>query len=315
MAKILTITLNPAIDVTIQLNELQIGEVNRQESVEIHAAGKGLNVAQVLKDLGHDVIVSGFLGTSNRQIFDTHFEQVQFQSEFIYIEGETRQNIKIAEHYGRMTDLNGKGFLVSELDKKNLFQKIEMILPQVEVVAIAGSLPQGFSIDEFQKLIKLIQKHGKKVALDTSGKALVAAIECQPWMIKPNTDELVESYQLPATAYVQQKELFKNLAKIEHVVISMGEDGVNWLHETHPLHAQAPKVVVKSTVGAGDSLLAGMIHGLINNFSAEETLKTATAIASHAVTQIGFRIPNAEMLNQLKAQTTINSLSESDANC
>lgn len=315
MAKILTITLNPAIDVTIQLTELQVGEVNRQESVEIHAAGKGLNVAQVLKDLEHDVIVSGFLGTSNRQIFDTHFEQAQFQPEFIYIEGETRQNIKIAEHSGRMTDLNGKGFLVSELDKKNLFQKIEMILPQVDVVAIAGSLPQGFSIDELQQLIKLIQQQGKKVALDTSGKALVAAIECQPWMIKPNTDELVESYQLPAATYTEQKKLFDNLAKIEHVVISMGENGVNWLHDTHPLHAKAPKVIVKSTVGAGDSLLAGMIHGLINGFSDEETLKTATAIASHAVTQIGFRIPNAETLNELKAQTTINSLSESDANC
>ncbi|KUM11372.1 1-phosphofructokinase [Acinetobacter calcoaceticus] len=315
MAKVLTITLNPAIDVTIQLNELQVGEVNRQESVEIHAAGKGLNIAQVLKDLGHEVIVSGFLGTTNRQIFDNHFKEAQFQPEFIYIEGETRQNIKIAEHSGRMTDLNGKGFLVSEQDKKNLFQKIEMILPQVEVIAIAGSLPQGFSVDELKQLIKLIQGQGKKVALDTSGKALVAAIECQPWMIKPNTDELVESYQLPATTYAEQKKLFENLAEIEHVVISMGEDGVNWLHNTQPLHAKAPKVVVKSTVGAGDSLLAGMIHGLMNGFSAEETLKTATAIASHAVTQIGFRIPNVEMLNQLKAQTTINSLSESDANC
>lgn len=315
MAKVLTITLNPAIDVTIQLNELQIGEVNRQESVEIHAAGKGLNIAQVLKDLGHEVVVSGFLGATNRQIFDDHFKEAQFQSEFIYIEGETRQNIKIAEQSGRMTDLNGKGFFVSELDKKNLFQKIEMILPQVDVVAIAGSLPQGFSADELQQLIKLIQEQGKNVALDTSGKALVAAIECQPWMIKPNTDELVESYQLPATTYAEQKKLFANLAKIEHVVISMGEDGVNWLHDTHPLHATAPKVIVKSTVGAGDSLLAGMIHGLLSGFSAEETLKTATAIASHAVTQIGFRIPNAEKLNQLKAQTTINSLSESDANC
>lgn len=315
MAKVLTITLNPAIDVTIQLNELQVGEVNRQESVEIHAAGKGLNIAQVLKDLGHEVIVSGFLGTTNRQIFDNHFKEAQFQPEFIYIEGETRQNIKIAEHSGRMTDLNGKGFLVSEQDKKNLFQKIEMILPQVEVIAIAGSLPQGFSVDELKQLIKLIQGQGKKVALDTSGKALVTAIECQPWMIKPNTDELVESYQLPAATYAEQKKLFENLAEIEHVVISMGEDGVNWLHNTHPLHAKAPKVVVKSTVGAGDSLLAGMIHGLMNGFSAEETLKTATAIASHAVTQIGFRIPNAEKLVQLKAQTTINSLSESDANC
>ena len=79
-----------------------------------------------------------------------------------------------------------------------------MILPQVDVVAIAGSLPQGFSVDELQQLIKLIQQQGKKVALDTSGKALVAAIECQPWMIKPNTDELVESYQLPATTYAEQ---------------------------------------------------------------------------------------------------------------
>ena len=315
MARVLTITLNPAIDVTIQLKELQIGQVNRQESVEIHAAGKGLNIAQVLKDLGHEVIVSGFLGTTNKQIFDEHFKKAQFQPEFIYVEGETRQNIKIAEDSGRMTDLNGKGFLVSELDKKNLFQKIEMILPQIDVVAIAGSLPQGFSVDELQQLIKLIQDHEKKVALDTSGKALVAAIECQPWMIKPNTDELVESYQLPAATYFEQKKLFEKLAKIEHVVISMGEDGVNWLHDTHPLHATAPKVIVKSTVGAGDSLLAAMIHGLINGFSAKETLKTATAIASHAVTQIGFRIPNTEMLNQLKAQTTINSLSESDANC
>ncbi|EXB04517.1 1-phosphofructokinase [Acinetobacter baumannii] len=314
MAKILTITLNPAIDVTIQLNELLVGEVNRQESVEIHAAGKGLNVAQVLKDLGHDVIVTGFLGEHNRQIFDTHFAQAQFQPEFIYIDGETRQNIKIAEHSGRMTDLNGKGFFVSETNKQSLFNKIEALLPQVEVVAIAGSLPQGFSIDELQQLIQLIKKNNKKVALDTSGKALVAAIECQPWMIKPNTDELVESYQRPATSYAEQRKLFDSLTNIEHVVISMGEDGVNWLHATHPLHAQAPKVIVKSTVGAGDSLLAGMIHGLVNQLPPEETLKTATAIASHAVTQIGFRIPTSEVLNQLKVQTIINSLSESDAN-
>ena len=82
-----------------------------------------------------------------------------------------------------------------------------------------------------------------------------------------------------------------------------------------PLTRSSTKGYCKSTVGAGDSLLAGMIHGLVNQLPPEETLKTATAIASHAVTQIGFRIPTSEVLNQLKAQTIINSLSESDANC
>ena len=316
MAKILTITLNPAIDITIQLDTLKIGEVNRQETVQTHAAGKGLNVAQVLKDLGHNVIVSGFLGQDNRQIFDTHFAQAQFDNQFVYIKGETRQNIKLAEQSGQMTDINGKGFWVSEQDKQNLFSQIEQILPEIDVVVIAGSLPQGFSTEELQNLMQLIQRHHKKIAIDTSGKALVTAIQNQPWMIKPNTDELTESYGLAANTYAEQQKLFSGLnSTIEHIVVSMGEHGVNWLHQTHPLHAQAPKVSVKSTVGAGDSLLAGMIHGLVSHLSMQETLKTATAIASHAVTQIGFRIPDADTLQQLKSQTTINSLSESDANC
>jgi 1-phosphofructokinase len=83
-------------------------------------------------------------------------------------------------------------------------------------------------------------------------------------MIKPNTDELVESYQRPATSYAEQRKLFDSLTNIEHVVISMGEDGVIG-YTPLTLHAQVPKVIVKSTVGAGDSLLAGMIHGLLTN--------------------------------------------------
>ncbi len=111
MAKILSITLNPAIDLTVQLDQLKVGEVNRQLTAQSHAAGKGLNVAQVLKDLGHELIVSGFLGQDNRQIFDHHIQQEQFDNQFIYVAGETRQNIKVAEASGQMTDINGKGFL------------------------------------------------------------------------------------------------------------------------------------------------------------------------------------------------------------
>ncbi|KAA8734799.1 1-phosphofructokinase [Acinetobacter qingfengensis] len=312
MTTILCITLNPAIDVTLQLDILKIGEVNRQQNIECHAAGKGLNVAQVLKDLGHKVIVTGFLGQNNRQIFDQHFATQHFHNQFVYVEGETRQNIKVAEQSGRMTDINGKGFLVSEQHKQQLQQQISQLLEQFEIVVIAGSLPQGFSTFELAELIKWLKSKGKKVVVDTSGSALSAAISAQPWMIKPNTDELAETYLQPAQSYLQQKQLFQSLQipEIEHIIVSMGELGVNWLGQQQDFHANAPKVTVKSTVGAGDSLLAGMIHGLIQKNSAQETLKTATAIGSHAVTQIGFHIPQNSIIDDLKQQISVTALSE-----
>ncbi|MCF9046705.1 1-phosphofructokinase [Acinetobacter nectaris] len=310
MAKVLTITLNPAIDITLQLETLKLGEVNRQQAAQSLAAGKGLNVAQVLKDLGHSPIVTGFLGQSNRQLFDHHFEKEGLENHFVYIEGETRHNIKVAEQSGRMTDINGKGFFVDEAAKKNLREKISQLIDQVEIIAISGSLPQGFSPDELVELIEWLKTKGKKVAVDTSGKALSAAISANPWLIKPNTDELAEAYHASVNTFAEQHALFSQLnSTIENIIVSMGEQGVNWLHPTHPLHAKAPKVTVKSTVGAGDSLVAGMIHGFLNQTSPEETLKTATAIGSNAVTQIGFAIEDLSAIDKLKQQISIDSLS------
>ncbi|MEB5477785.1 1-phosphofructokinase [Acinetobacter pollinis] len=310
MAKVLTITLNPAIDITLQLDTLKVGEVNRQQSAQSLAAGKGLNVAQVLKDLGHSPIVTGFLGQSNRQIFDRHFEKEGLDNHFIYIHGETRHNIKVAEQSGRMTDINGKGFFVDEDAKNRLRETISQLIDQVEIIAISGSLPQGFSPDELIELIEWLKSKGKKVAVDTSGKALSAAISANPWLIKPNTDELSEAYNAPANTFAEQKAVFDKLnATIENIIVSMGEEGVNWLHPSHPLHAKAPKVTVKSTVGAGDSLVAGMIHGFLTKTAPEETLKTATAIGSNAVTQIGFAIEDLSAIDKLKQQISIDSLS------
>lgn len=309
MAKILTITLNPAIDVTIELDQLNVGEVNRQKANQSHAAGKGLNVAQVLRNLGHDVIVSGFLGEGNRQIFDQHFIKQSFDNQFVYVEGETRQNIKIAEQSGRMTDINGKGFWVEDSAKQALKQKLSAVLEQAEAVVISGSLPQNYSTQEFADLIVWLKDQGQKVAVDSSGDALRAAIAVNPWLIKPNTDELTESYHLPAETFAEQKQIFEqNNIQIENIVVSMGEHGVNWLNQNQALHASAPKVKVKSTVGAGDSMVAGMVHGLISQFSAEETLKTATAIGSNAVTQIGFQLPDPSIIEDLKQQISISSL-------
>lgn len=307
MARILIITLNPAIDVTLSVEQLHLGQVNRQQSTCIHPAGKGLNVAQVLKKLGHEVWVTGFLGQNNRTIFDDLFLTQGFRTEFVFVEGETRHNIKIAEESGRMTDVNGIGFYINAEQKQALLNKISILSSQVDAIVLSGSLPQGFDIDDLRELVRTIQNYNVQLAIDTSGQALNVIAQLNPWLIKPNVDELEQAFAQSAQTLEEQCQLIQKYGlHIEHIVISMGEQGVHWIQREHIFSANSPKVVVKSTVGAGDTLLAGIVHGLLTQSSVTDTLMLATALASHAVTQIGVNIiPDDETLTRLKQQIQV----------
>ncbi|GAB7533567.1 1-phosphofructokinase [Pseudomonas sp. 3A(2025)] len=312
MARILTLTLNPALDLTVQLGQLKVGEVNRSDAMLTHAAGKGLNVAQVLADLGHDLTVAGFLGLDNPQAFDALFARRGFVDEFVRVPGETRSNIKLAEADGCITDVNGPGLLVSEADQQRLFERLELIAPGFDALVVAGSLPRGVSPQWLQRLLVMLKAKGLKVALDSSGQALRAGLEAGPWLVKPNTEELSDALGVAVNSSREQADAAQRLQAqgIEHVVISQGADGVNWFGAQGALHAQPPKVTVASTVGAGDSLLAGMLHGLLSGHAPQQTLRTATAIAAMAVTQIGFGITDAVHLEQLANGVTVRNLTE-----
>jgi 1-phosphofructokinase len=312
MAKILTLTLNPALDLTVQLGPLQVGQVNRSDAMLSHAAGKGINVAQVLADLGHEVTVAGFLGVDNQQAFEALFAQRRFVDEFVRVPGETRSNIKLAESSGRVTDLNGPGPQVSDEAQLALMARLEQIAPGFDAVVVAGSLPRGVSPDWLQALLLRLKDAGLMVALDTSGLALRAGLAAGPWLIKPNTEELADALDAPIISIEAQAEVARRLRTqgIEHVVISQGSEGVHWFSSTIALHALPPKVVVASTVGAGDSLLAGMVHGLLSGHPPQQIIRTATAIAAMAVTQIGFGISDAAQLKRLEKSVSVRVLTE-----
>ncbi|WP_210642812.1 1-phosphofructokinase [Pseudomonas sp. Tri1] len=312
MAKILTLTLNPALDLTVELARLEPGQVNRSDAMHAHAAGKGVNVAQVLADLGHTLTVSGFLGEDNAQMFEALFIQRGFVDAFIRVPGETRSNIKLAEQDGRITDLNGPGPVVDEAAQQALLERLEQIAPGHDVVVVAGSLPRGVSPQWLQALITRLKKLGLNVALDTSGEALRVALAAGPWLIKPNTEELADALGCEVVSELAQAQAAQRLHAqgIEHVVISHGADGVNWFSVGSALHASPPKVSVASTVGAGDSLLAGMLHGLLSADTPEQTLRTATAIAAMAVTQIGFGIHDTALLASLEQGVRVRPLTE-----
>ena len=311
MARVLTVTLNPALDLTVQLPALRLGEVNRSDNLQVHAAGKGLNVAQVLADLGHQLTVTGFLGEANAQPFEQLFAARGFADEFVRVAGETRSNIKLAEADGRITDINGPGLEVGAAQRDELLARLERMVPGHELVVVAGSLPRGVEVPWFVELLQRLARLGARVALDTSGAALREGLALSPWLIKPNEEELAQARGLdPADAQALADEARRLNARIEHVVMSQGAAGVSWFSPAAAWHAQPPKVRVVSTVGAGDSLLAGMLHGLLAGWPAERTLAHATAIAAQAVGQVGFGITDRAQLAELEAAVRLQPLSQ-----
>jgi len=311
MARVLTVTLNPALDLTVQLPVLRLGEVNRSDNLQVHAAGKGLNVAQVLADLGHQLTVTGFLGEANAQPFEQLFAARGFADEFVRVAGETRSNIKLAEADGRITDINGPGLEVGAAQRDELLARLERLVPGHELVVVAGSLPRDVEVPWFVELLQRLARLGARVALDTSGAALREGLALSPWLIKPNEEELAQARDLdPADAQALADEARRLNARIEHVVMSQGAAGVSWFSPAAAWHAQPPKVRVVSTVGAGDSLLAGMLHGLLAGWPAERTLAHATAIAAQAVGQVGFGITDRAQLAELEAAVRLQPLSQ-----
>lgn len=297
MARILTLTLNPALDLTLRLSSLQPGAINRCDELRSHAAGKGLNVAQVLADLGHSLSVSGFLGRANAAPFERLMQARGFHDLFVRVPGETRSNIKLAEADGRITDLNGPGPQVEAEHLQRLEEELQPLLAGHDAVVVAGSLPRGVTTQWFASLLRRIKASGVPLVVDSSGAALQAALGVMPWLIKPNEEELREACggDLPAAITRLRGQ------GIEHVLLSRGADGVEWHGPGIALRAVPPRVEVASTVGAGDSLLAASLHGLLQGWPAERTLRLATAVAAQAVTQIGFGIHDREQLARFEA--------------
>lgn len=310
MARILTITLNPALDVTVSLETLVPGSVNRSKGLSTHAAGKGLNVAQVLADLGHSVTVSGFLGEANAQPFETLFAARGFTDAFIRVPGETRSNIKLAEQSGRVTDLNGPGITVGPAQQQQLLASLEQIAREHDAVIVAGSLAPGISVEWFAQLLQSLIRQGLRVALDTSGAALSEGLKQPLWLVKPNEHELAEACAVDsqALADLQAAARAVHARGVENVLLSLGADGVCWFADNIALHAQPPAVAVLSTVGAGDSLLGATVHGLLSGWPPERCLGLATAVAAQAVTQLGFGIQDREQLARIEAGVRVTPL-------
>lgn len=306
--RIATVTLNPAFDLVGRLARIELGEVNTVETLGLYPAGKGINVAKVLADLGVRLSVSGFLGQDNQGDFVQAFQQHGIDDQFFRIAGKTRINVKITETTAEVTDLNFLGFEICHSDWLKFTALSQRWHEQFDLVAVCGSLPRGVSPSQFAEWLQALKAQGLKVVLDSSHAALTAGLTAQPWLVKPNRRELEIWANRPLASVEAIIDAANDLRSqgIENVIISMGEQGAIWFNAEGGLQARPPRCEnVVSTVGAGDSMVAGLIYGLSQGWDKAETLRFASGTSALAVSQSNVGIHDQQALAKVIEQVSL----------
>jgi len=283
---VVTVTLNPAIDRTITISNFTAGAVNRVEQERANPGGKGVNVASALADYGHQIAVTGFLGRENSAPFEALFTRKKIEDCFVRIAGRTRVGIKITDPaLHQTTDINFPGPAPAPDDLDALHERLAAVDGAWFVVT--GSLPPGVNSTIYRDIVLALKARGRKVVLDTSGEALRYAIEAAPNIIKPNIHELEVLVGKPLQAQTDVIDAAKKLIDggIELVTVSMGKDGACFVTKTALVIARPPDIKVKSTVGAGDAMVAGIIAAHLRELPLAECARLATAFSIDALTR------------------------------
>jgi 1-phosphofructokinase len=329
--RVVTVTINPAIDQTVSIPNFTAGEVNRVRSSQMDAGGKGINVAAFLADFGQPAIATGFLGAANDEIFRRLFQQKGIEDRCVRIAGATRIGVKISDMaLHQTTDINFPGQAPEPADIDRLFDVLRELAADHEWFVLSGSIPAGVSAGIYGEMIHVLARagarHAPKVVLDTSGEGFRQAVAAGPWLIKPNADELGEfaGEKLetgggpgaggPDTAAIVRvaRSLMQRYG-IASVVVSMGKDGAIYVEGDETIWAVPPSVEVKSTVGAGDAMVAGTVAGKIRELPLAECARLATAFSVTAISNIGSGLPSLETVEAARQRVTIRELAAQDA--
>ena len=309
--KIVTITLNPAIDQTVAIPNFSAGSVNRVQDLRCDAGGKGVNVAAFLSDYGFPVTATGFLGKENPHLFERFFKQKKITDRFVRIDGSTRTGIKIIDDVNQeTTDINFRGQTPTPKDVQLLMEIIDQLSTECRWFVFAGSIPAGTSADIYRKIIATIAQKGGQVALDASGEGFRLAVNALPALVKPNIDELQEFCGQSLNTQAEVIDAARRLLAqgLQTVVVSMGEKGALFVEKDGIIQAIPPHVKVISTVGAGDAMLSGMVAGKIENRSLKACARLATAFSVTAVTHIGAGLSPETSLESIECQVQLNEI-------
>ena len=275
---IYTVTLNPALDYTIQVDHLTLGHTNRTTKENLFAGGKGINVSSVLNELGFESCVLGFTADFTGVQLENMLTQQGIKTDFIHVKnGMTRINVKVKSD--SESEINGKGPVIEEEDFKKLLQQITS-LNKDDYLILSGSIPSCMPEDTYEQIIKAVSQKGLNIVVDAEKRLLLNTLKYHPFLIKPNKHELENLFEIKIDHQHQIVECAQKLQEkgARNVLVSMDKDGAVLISETGQIyHMKSAEGTLINSVGAGDSMIAGFLAGWLKTHDFKQALLLGTA--------------------------------------
>lgn len=279
---IYTVTFNPAVDYVVHLGSaLEPGMTNRTAGEECYFGGKGINVSSVLMNLGYESCALGFVAGFTGDAIEQSVTKRGIKADFIRLpEGISRINVKIKGM--KETEINAQGPEISKEALEALYDKVKE-LTEGDILILAGSIPASLPDDVYENIMRLVDDKGVEVVVDATGDLLMNSLKYHPFLIKPNIDELSEIFDADIKTEADIEKYAGKLREMgaRNVLVSMGGEGAVLLTDRDEVYKKkCPEGVVKNSVGAGDSMVAGFIAGFLRTGNFEEALKLGIAAGS-----------------------------------
>jgi len=306
-----TVTLNPALDKTIILNQYKLGEVNRVREVHKDAGGKGINVSKMISNLGGKSIATGVLAGQTGSFIREELVKIGIEHNFVESSGETRTNIKLIDlSTNTFTDINESGAFLPQEKLQQLEQTTFSDMQKGDILVLSGSTPAGISEHLYADWIQLAKEKGLKTILDADGPQFKNAVKTGPTLIKPNIHELSAYLGKDLTNYNDiidsASELFKY--GVEMIMISQGSQGAIFLTVDEKIKVEPLSLNVKSTVGAGDAMVGALAYAMEKNMSVEEMVVLSAAASSATLLNDGTEMGSKEQVMKIKKKIKLYNL-------
>jgi 1-phosphofructokinase family hexose kinase len=308
---IYTVTLNPAVDRELTISEFAFDTVLRASEARVDCGGKGFNVSRMLAALGANSVALGFAGGKAGQLLAEALTDLGIETAFTWIEGETRTNVSIVtEQHDRYLKVNESGPTVSEAAQTALLAQMEQLIQPGDWWVLAGSLPPGVPHTIYAQMVALIQSGGGQAISDTSGAALVAGCGERPFLIKPNDTEASSLSGLPIHSPEDAVAAARAVQTLgpQNVVISLGKAGAIFSDGQSAWLAGSPTIQERNPIGAGDSMVGGLVYGLSQGMFVAEALRWGIACGAATASLAGTAVGSPELVNSLLAQVKIKEL-------